>query len=99
MVVTRIAYEEGWNIVQIDENGNRKNLKPFLAQGGFVSFLADEGNNHYELDFYPPYLKESSLFTALGIFVTLITYISYLYIDLNKIDREALFLLSIDISK
>lgn len=99
VVVTRIAYEDGWNIVQIDENGNRKNLKPYLAQGGFVSFLADEGNNHYELDFYPPYLKESCLFTALGIFVTLITYISYLYIDLNKIDREALFLLSIDISK
>ena len=80
VVVTRLPYEDGWKIKAKDNNGKEKELEVFTAQGGFVSFLADEGEYSYSLDFYTPYLKTSSLISIGGqliLFGTLLSYYSY----------------------
>ncbi|MGM9874222.1 MAG: YfhO family protein [Bacilli bacterium] len=96
VIVTRIAYEEGWKVKEIDENGEKKNIEVFPAQGGFVSFLANEGNNHYELDFYPPYLKEGNALSFVGMVSFIIMYLTYSYFDIKKVDKENKKLFFID---
>lgn len=50
-IVTQLAYEKGWRITAIDKNGNKKELKKYNAQGGFVGFLSEKGQTSYVLTF------------------------------------------------
>ena len=90
IVVTRLAYEEGFNLMMIDENGNKKDINVFNAQGGFVSFIAEKGNCSYELTYNTPNLKKGSLISIIGILFYASTLISFIYIDMHKKEQIAL---------
>ena len=86
IVVTRLAYEDGFTVKMTDADGNKKNLTVFATQGGFVSFVSGKGQCHYELDFYPPGLALGSYLSAVGTFVFFSTIVGYAYMHmyLNK---------------
>ena len=79
IVTTRLAFEDGFTIKMIDEEGNRKNLIPFTTQGGFLSFISGKGQCHYEIDFYPPGLATGSYLSAVGGFLFFSTLLGYIY--------------------
>ena len=88
VVVTRLAYEEGFKLVMTDSTGKKQNVNVFNGQGGFVSFISGKGECSYELSFYTPYLSSASLISALGIFTYVGSLAAYLYIDLRKKEKD-----------
>ena len=90
VVVTRLAYEEGFSLKMTDAFGNRKDVKVFNGQGGFVSFISGTGECTYELEFYTPYLKIGSLISSLSTFVFFSTMIAYMYVDLRRENKQLL---------
>lgn len=69
VVVTQLPYEEGWTLKATLEDGSKKNIDIFTAQGGFVSFVSEVGITSYELEFYTPYLKVSSYISIIGLII------------------------------
>ena len=88
VIVTRLAYEDGFSVVMTDSIGKKQNLDIFMGQGGFVSFFSGKGECSYELSFYTPYLSTASLLSALGIFTYVGSLAAYLYIDLRKKEKD-----------
>ena len=76
--------------MMIDENGNKKDINVFNAQGGFVSFIAEKGNCSYELTYNTPNLKKGSLISIIGILFYASTLISFIYIDMRKKEQITL---------
>lgn len=89
VVVTRLAYEEGFTLKMIDANGKKSNVNVFNGQGGFVSFVSGTGNCSYELEFYTPYLKIASYVSMAGAIAFVGSLFGYLYLDLKKKEKEA----------
>ena len=94
VVVTRLAYEDGFKLVMTDSTGKKQDVNVFNGQGGFVSFISGKGECSYELSFYTPYLSSASLISALGIFTYASSLVAYLYIDLRKKEKEEFNLFS-----
>ncbi len=84
IVVTRLAYEDGFKLSMTDEFGNKKDINVFNAQGGFVSFIGEKGNCSYELTYNSPNLKKGSLISVIGILLYASTLIGFIYIDMRK---------------
>ena len=83
LVVTQLAYEDGWSVTATHKDGSKEKLKVFVGQGGFVSFVSGVGECSYTLDFYPPYLQLGTALSAVGLFLFFSTMIGYYYIDTN----------------
>ena len=79
VVVTRLAYEDGFTLKMKDAEGKTKKLTVFSTQGGFVSFVSGKGECSYELTFYPPGLALGSYLSAVGTFLFLSTVVSFAY--------------------
>ena len=88
IVVTRLAYEDGFTLIAKDIYGNKKDINVFNAQGGFVSFISEKGAWSYELSFYTPNLKTASLISCFGIIGYFTTMISFIYLDIRKKDSN-----------
>ena len=84
IIVTQLAYEDGWSCVATHADGSKKDLKVISAQGGFVAFVSEAGDVSYSLDYYPPYLQTGCIVSCIGLFVFFSTMISYYYISTNK---------------
>ena len=93
VVVTRLAYEDGFTLKMKDENGKKSDVKVFNGQGGFVSFISGKGACSYELEFYTPYLSIASYISMAGLTIYLSSMIGYLYLDSKKRRRDTFFLL------
>lgn len=93
VVVTRLAYEDGFTLKMKDENGKKSDVKVFNGQGGFVSFISGKGACSYELEFYTPYLSIASYISMAGLTIYLSSMIGYLYLDTKKRRRDTFFLL------
>ena len=66
-VVSRVAYDIGWKLKATDmDTGKTTNTKIYKGNGGFVSFVAPQGNYSYELVYETPYLALSYLVSALS---------------------------------
>ena len=89
-VTTQIAYEKGWSVTAKDSSGKTTSLKPYLSQGGFVSFIAPAGEMSYEMDFYPPYLKMGTYISLVGLICFSTSLLAYLYID-TELNKKKLF--------
>ena len=88
IIVTQLPWEDGWTVKATSKNGTTKNLELFKAQGGFVSFVAEQGENSYSMDFYTPYLKEGSIISIMGLFLFASTFLGYVFIrTYNQEDR------------
>ena len=90
IVVTRLAYEDGFKLKMIDSYGTKKDLNVFNAQGGFVSFISGTGECSYELTYEVPNLKKGSLISVFGIILYTATIISFIYFDMRKKEQFAL---------
>lgn len=84
MVVLQIPYDSGWSLKRIDQNNNEENIKLYKGQGGFISFLGQEGNYHYKLEYYTPLLKEGFYIMGIGVGLVSAYYITYTLIFFNK---------------
>ena len=93
VVVTRLAYEDGFTLKMTDELGNKKNVKVFNGQGGFVSFISGKGQCTYELEFYTPYLKLGSYISSISTFMFFSTMLSYMYIEMRREEKRRTILL------
>ena len=66
-VVSRVAYDAGWKLKAKDNNtGRTSSIKVYKGNGGFVSFVAPQGNYSYELTYETPYLTLSYIVSALS---------------------------------
>jgi len=92
VVVTRLAYEEGFTLKMVDESGKKTNVEVFNGQGGFVSFVSGTGNCSYTLEFYTPYLKIASYISMIGVTAFIGSIVGYLYLDMRKKEKEMFIL-------
>lgn len=90
IVVTRLAYEDGFKLTMKDSSGNKKDLKVFNAQGGFVSFISGVGSCSYDLQYITPNLKKGSLISSLGVSLYIASLISFVYLDMRRKEKELL---------
>ena len=89
IVVTRLAYEDGFKLVYKDANGQKQTRQVFNGQGGFASFISDVGECSYTLTFSTPYLEIASLISGMGIIAYFSSLCAYLYIDIRKLKKES----------
>lgn len=85
MVVLTIPYDTGWSLVSTNDKGESKPLEIVKAQGGFVAFVANEGEYSYHLTYFTPGLKEGTLGLAIGIFLLGCLYIGF---EMNYQDKK-----------
>ena len=84
-MVTRLPYDKGWLLYAKKDGENKFNkLYTFNGNGGFTSFIADEGNYSYILKYEPPYINIGSLLTGLGIITFFTSLIGYQYMVEDK---------------
>lgn len=67
VVVTSIGYDEGWKLIARKDDKETV-LNAYKLNGGFVGFVAPEGEVTYTLKYETPYLKEGALAAAFAIF-------------------------------
>ena len=82
-IVTQVPYDAGWKLKVKDENGKNINTKIYSAQGGFVSFVAPQGEIYYELNYVTPGLSTGCLGLLIGIFM-----FSAMYYSIEVIQEE-----------
>ena len=78
LVVTQLAYDEGWKVVN-----NGKELKTYRLNGGFVGFIAPKGEQSYSLKYETPRLKGALAIATVGTFL----YFGYLAFDFVRAER------------
>lgn len=88
VVVTQLPHEDGWTITAKFKGGTEKKLDVFVAQGGFTSFIAEEGEVSYSMDFYTPYLKAGKYITAFGEAIFTFTVMGYIIYKEYVLDQE-----------
>lgn len=79
-VVLNIPFQDGFTVYKKvtveDEDGNEEEqleeVPLYKAQGGFIGFEGESGEQQYVLIYKTPYLNIAMLITALGLFITLI---------------------------
>lgn len=84
MVVLTIPYDTGWSLKAIDSQGIVNDVEVIKAQGGFVSFVGQEGEMSYVLTYQTPGLKEGMLGLGIGLFLLGCLYLSFEQIDQDK---------------
>ena len=75
IVVTNIPYDEGWTL-----KSDGKERKIIVVNGGFVGFIANEGEENYELSYFTPNLKEGLFISLTG----LLLFIALAFVYKNK---------------
>lgn len=88
VVVTRLAYEDGFKLKMVDSTGKKTNVNVFNGQGGFVSFVSGTGNCSYELSFETPYLKVASIVSIVGFITFTGSLVAYIYVDTRRRKRN-----------
>ncbi len=76
VVVTQIGYDAGWRL-KAKVDGKWKSINTYKLDGGFVGFIAPEGDVSYYLSYRTPYLDE-------GIGVAVIGLMAYASIIISK---------------
>lgn len=79
-VVLQIPFDSGWTLK--NEKGEQLNL--LKGQGGFISFLAEEGDHRYLLSYQTPYLSQGILTMSIGMLCAGGYMIMTLYLSLDK---------------
>ena len=78
-VVLNYPRHDGWSLYRItyDEEGEevKEEVTQYKAQGGFIGFEAEAGDNEYLLEYESPYFKLGGYITLLGLFASLLFFI------------------------
>ncbi len=83
LVVTQLAYDEGWKIKVDGEE-----TKTYRVDGGFVGFVAPAGERSYSLVYETPQLKGALAISSVGFFLYL-SYVAYDYIRIELAYKKA----------
>ena len=85
MIVLNVPYDKGWSLKTYDENDKEvKSPKIYKGQGGFISFLGEEGEYHYELSYQTPYLSEGIIVMTFAMLCVGGYMLATTYYDLRK---------------
>lgn len=84
IVVTRLAYEDGFFLIMTKSNGQKEKVEVFNGQGGFVSFISGVGDCSYELTFTTPYFGLGTLLSAIGVVSFFGSLLAYYYVERKK---------------
>ena len=87
--VLSIPYDKGWNLTRTDEQGKKEKVDIYKGQGGFVSFVNESGDNHYDLRYETPYLYPGMFAFIIGSMLFASFYYSLEVIKSNKKEWEA----------
>ena len=66
LIVTSLGYDAGWRVIATDKAGKSTHLTTYKLDGGFVGFVAPEGETSYHFFFQTKYLKEGALLAMAG---------------------------------
>ena len=89
-VVTHVAYDKGWKINAVNKaTGKSEEIKVYKGNGGFVSFVAPQGEYEYTMAYKTPGLTLSYLVSALSITSFFVSMVGY-HIYQNKKKRPYL---------
>lgn len=80
VVVLNMPYDNGWSITRSDGYVP----KIYKVQGGFIGFVAAEGEYSYYLNYETPYLSSGLKLTFVGTVITTVCYVIMNYLDENK---------------
>lgn len=87
VVVTTIAYDDGWSVKATKEDGTTENLQMFKLDGGLVGFYAPAGETTYEMVYETPYLKIGVCAASVGL-VALCAFGTYGFVKELKRKKE-----------
>lgn len=88
VVVTTLGYDAGWRVFAHFEDGSSKECQTLKLDGGFVGFIAPQGNVSYVMKYQTPYLKEGAILASVAI-LTLATYtIARFVYQVKKKEKE-----------
>ncbi len=92
MVVTQIAYDDGWSVTATLSDGTTKELETYKIDGGFVGFIAETGEVYYSMDYTTPYYKEGRILFVIGSSMFIATYFGYIYVDMTVLKKKKLLI-------
>jgi uncharacterized membrane protein YfhO len=70
-IVLSVPFDDGWTL-----KVNGKTEKIYRSNDGFISFIAEKGNNNYKLDYFTPGLLSGIVLSLIGlILLILLTFI------------------------
>ena len=75
IVVLNVPYDEGWSL-QLNNHSQRI----YKMNGGFIGFIAPQGNATYRLSYHTPMLKEGLKLSIAGLALIIILSIVYGYV-------------------
>lgn len=88
VVVLTIPYDKGWTLK--DERNDKVDL--MLVDGGFLGFVAENGNHIYTLVYETPMLSEGLKLSFTGTILVELYYVAYQLLDVEKTKRKYLYL-------
>lgn len=94
VVVTQLAYDAGWHLKSL-VGDEEKEIQLYRLNGGFLGFIAPEGEVSYQLDYFTPYL-DTGVYLAMGGFSL---YLLYEFASFLKDTRKLKKSLSIETKK
>ncbi len=78
-VVLNYPIHDGWTLYKIteDEEGEevKEEVTQYKAQGGFIGFEAEAGENEYYLEYESPYFKLGGCITLIGMGISVIFFV------------------------
>lgn len=89
IIVTKIPFDKGWKLYREDTNSHKKQIETFVGNGGFVSFICEEGEYSYTFIYETPYSNIASYLSAFGTSIFLLSLIYYQF-DKEKKYRDNL---------
>ena len=92
VVVTRLAYEQGFKLTMKGPDGKKQDVRVFNGQGGFVSFVSGTGDCSYTLEFVTPFISIASFVSAVSTFFFLSSFVGAFYLELRRHEKENILL-------
>lgn len=90
-ICTQIAFDKGWKVIATSSNGETKEVKTYLTQGGFVGFVSLNGFTKYTMKYETPYLRLGNTLSIIGGMLYFVSAVSYIYISFNNDKKTLLF--------
>lgn len=76
LVSLNVPYDDGWTL-KVDGI----ETKIYKVNGGFIGFVAFEGNHNYELTYYPPGMQQGIYISSIGLIIYMILNVLYITLD------------------
>ncbi len=79
IVVLSVPYDAGWSLTRKQDN-QEETVKIYNLNGGFIGFIAKDGEWDYQLSYHTPYLKEGFTLSIAGLALLIVVSIVYTFL-------------------